>query len=220
VALYLSERRDRFPGVEVVPASVRDYPQGREAAHILGYLGLIQKEQLADPRYRDYGQSDLVGRTGLELQYEKYLRGTKGQQKFIVNADGETIRALGEVPARPGDDLHLALDSGVQQAVEEELFRGLESARSQVDDAGGNGLLLKAPAGAAVVMDVQTGGVVAMASWPNYDPRWFVKGLTPGQSRYLFKSSQSPSVNRAIGLTYKPGSIFKPLVALAAVQNP
>jgi penicillin-binding protein 2 len=219
VALYLSERSDQFPGVDVHPTSVRDYPQGREAAHIIGNVGLIQKEQLEDPRYRGYGQSDLVGRTGLELQYEKYLRGTKGRQKFIVNADSEPVRALGEVAPTPGDDLVLTIDSSIQKAVEEELFRGLENARIQVDEAGGKGLLLKAPAGAAVVMDVKTGGVVAMASYPSYDPRWFVKGITPDENRYLYESSQAPSVNRAIGLTYKPGSIFKPLVALAAVKE-
>jgi penicillin-binding protein 2 len=219
VDLYISERQDQFPGVEVVPTSVRDYPQGREAAHIIGNVGLIQKEQLSDPHYRGYGQSDLVGRTGLELQYEKYLRGTKGQQKFIVNAQGDTIRTLGKVDPRPGDDLVLTVDSSIQRAVEGELFHGLENARSQVDEAGGAGLLLKAPAGAAVVMDVKTGGIVAMASYPSYDPRWFVKGITPDQSRYLYQSTQAPSVNRAIGLTYKPGSIFKPLVALAAVKE-
>ncbi len=216
---YISERKDQFPGVEVVPTSVRDYPQGREAAHIVGNVGLIQKEQLADPHYRGYGQSDLVGRTGLELQYEKYLRGTKGQQKVIVNAAGDTVKTLGAAPPKPGNDLILTVDSKIQHAVEGELYRGLQNARTQVDEAGGKGLLLKAPAGAAVVMDVKTGGIVAMASYPSFDPRWFVKGITPDQARYLYKSAQAPSVDRAIGLTYKPGSIFKPLVALAALKE-
>ena len=186
---------------------------------MLGYLGQIQKEQLNSPQYKGYGQSDLVGRAGLELQYEKYLRGTNGEQKFIVNANGDTIRALGAIPPKPGDTLDLTIDSKVQKAVEDELVRGLENARNQVDEAGGKGLYLQAPAGAAVVMDVQTGGVVAMASWPTYDPSWFVKGLTRDESRYLFKSAQAPSINRTIGLTYKPGSIFKPIVALTAEKE-
>ena len=136
-----------------------------------------------------------------------------------MNANGDTIRALGAIPPTPGDTLDLTIDSKVQKAVEDELVRGLENARNQVDEAGGKGLYLQAPAGAAVVMDVQTGGVVAMASWPTYDPSWFVKGLTPDESRYLFKSAQAPSINRTIGLTYKPGSIFKPIVALTAVKE-
>jgi penicillin-binding protein 2 len=216
---YISERQSEFPGVQVAKAYVRDYPLGSEAAHVLGYLGQIQKEQLNSPQYKGYGQSDLVGRAGLELQYERYLRGTNGEQKFIVNANGDTIRALGAIPPTPGDTLDLTIDSKVQKAVEDELVRGLENARNQVDEAGGKGLYLQAPAGAAVVMDVQTGGVVAMASWPTYDPSWFVKGLTPDESRYLFKSAQAPSINRTIGLTYKPGSIFKPIVALTAEKE-
>ncbi len=126
---------------------MRDYPLGSEAAHVLGYLGQIQKEQLDSPQYKGYGQSDLVGRAGLELQYEKYLRGTNGEQKFIVNANGDTIRALGAIPPTPGDTLDLTIDSKVQKDVEDELVRGLENARNQVDEAGGKGLYLQAPAG-------------------------------------------------------------------------
>ncbi len=219
VDFYVSEHQSMFPGVEVVATSVRGYPMRSTAAHLVGYLGQIQKEQIDDAQFRNYGQSDLVGRAGLELQYEKYLRGTKGEQKFIVNANGDTIRALGKVDPTPGDNLILAIDSRIQRATEQELLLGLERARRQVDDAGGKGLLLEAPAGAAVVMDVRTGGVMAMASWPTYEPSWFVKGLTPDQSRYLFKSAQAPSVNRSMGLTYKPGSTFKPIVALTSVKE-
>jgi Penicillin-binding Protein dimerisation domain len=166
VAFYLAEHKAEFPGVDVVTASVRDYPLGTTAAHILGYLGQIDRTQLADPAYKNYGQSDLVGKAGLELTYEKYLRGTKGKQKYVVNANGDVIRALGAIPPKPGDNLILSIDSKVQEAVQTELHNGLVEARKQLDAAQGGVQYLKAPAGAAVVLDAKTGGVIAMASIP------------------------------------------------------
>ena len=216
---YIREHPDQFPGVDVQQTSVRGYPQGRLAAHAVGYLGLIDSTQYGTPAFAGYGQSDMVGKAGLEKIYEKYLRGTEGEQKFIVNANGDTVRTLGAIPPTPGDNLILTIDSKIQRDAQTELRKGILAARTQVDAAGGQNKLLKADAGAVVVMNVKTGGVVAMASWPNYDPSWFVKGITPHQNHYLFQSAAAPSVNRATQLTYKPGSTFKPLVALAAVKE-
>ena len=220
IDFVISEHPNRYPGISVVPTSVRDYPQGRMAAHIVGYLGQINAQEVADPRFKHYGLSDLVGRAGLEATYERYLRGTKGKQKLIVNSDGEVIRALGSIPAKPGDTLHLTLDSEIQKAVQQELYTGIQQARGQIDEAGGRGLYLRATSGAAVVMDVETGGIVAMASWPTFDPSWYVKGLTDRQYHYLNENQQQmPALNRAFMLTYKPGSTFKPFVALAATKE-
>ena len=216
---YIREHPQQFPGVQVLQTSVRGYPHGRLAAHVVGYLGLIDASQYGTPAFANYGQSDMVGKAGLEEVYEKYLRGTEGEQKFIVNSNGNTIRALGAIPPTAGDNLILTMNSQIQTDAEKELRDGILAARGQVDAAGGQGKLLKADAGAVVVMDVKTGGVVAMASWPNYDPSWFVKGITPEQNQYLFHSHEAPSVNRAVQLTYNPGSTFKPLVALAAVKE-
>jgi penicillin-binding protein 2 len=226
VDFYISEHKDQFPGVDVVHASVRDYPMGSTAAHLVGYLGQIDKQQLQDPAYAGYGQSDLVGKAGLELTYEKYLRGTKGKQKYVVNANGDVIRALGAIPPKPGDNLILSIDSKVQTAVQQELYNGLINARKQLDQAQGSTQYLKAPAGAAVVLDAKTGGVVAMASLPTYNPSWFVKGLTKQQANYLGlgcvcpdASVRAPQLNRAVQQNYKPGSTFKPFVALSAVKE-
>ena len=230
VALYLQEHPDEFPGVSVELTSVRDYPWAAEhhdpefAAHVLGYLGQIQgaeyESDTFNPGLKKYGQNDLVGRSGLEQQYEKYLRGTKGAQKYIVNSDGEVIRELGEKPATPGDDLILSLDAEIQQAAEEELYNGIQRARTVVDQSSGT--YLKADGGAVIVLDVATSGVVAMASWPAYNPEWFVKGLTPEQNKYLFgNNTLAPSLNKATQQIYAPGSSFKPFVALSAVkENP
>jgi penicillin-binding protein 2 len=220
---YIREHPEEFPGVQVLQTSVRGYPQRRLASHVVGYLGLIEASQYDDPAFNPnhsrYGQSDMVGKAGLEKVYEKYLRGSEGEQKFIVNSNGDTIRTLGAIPPTPGDNLILTINSKIQGYAQTELRKGILAARGQIDAAGGQNKLLKADAGAAVVMDVKTGGVVAMASWPNYDPSWFVKGLTPHQNHYLFHSPLAPSVDRAIQLTYKPGSSFKPIVALASVKE-
>jgi penicillin-binding protein 2 len=217
VKAAVDDHRDLFPGVTVESVSVRSYPMGRFAAHVLGSVGQIQGNELDDPKYKDYGQSDLVGRAGLEQVYEKELRGTKGVQKFVVNSDGETIRAGAEVKPQQGNDLYLALDADIQTAAEEELRAGMLRAHSFNDSEGRP---LVADGGAVVVLDANTGGVRAMASVPSYDPSWFVHGLTKMEQSYLFKSPLGPSNNRATGeLGYYPGSTFKAITALVALKE-
>lgn len=219
VDFAISEHPDQFPGVQVVRTSVRNYPDHRSAAHIVGYLGQIDKQELAEPQFKGYGLSDLVGKTGVESTYERYLRGKNGQQRFVVNSSGSVIRSLPPDPSVPGDNLVLTLDQHIQESAQKELVKGIMAARQQLDAAGGNAFHLKATSGAAVVMDVKTGGILGMASYPTFDPSWFVKGLTRSQNDYLNKSSQAPSLSRATQLTYKPGSTFKPIVALTAVKE-
>ena len=155
---------------------------GTTAAHMLGWVGQIDADQVKEDAYRNYGNSDLVGKTGVELTYEKWLRGRKGVQRYVVNSDGETIRNLGEVDPTPGDNLVLTLDSDVQKSAEAALQEGMERART-IFDEDDQQVLRSANAGAVVVLDAKTGGVVAMASNPSYDPRWFVRGLKPQEYR-------------------------------------
>jgi penicillin-binding protein 2 len=219
VDFAISEHPEQFPGVQVVRTSVRNYPDHRTAAHIVGYLGQIDKQELAEARFKGYGLSDLVGKSGVESTYEKYLRGTNGEQRFIVNSNQDVINTLQPTPSVPGDNLVLTLDQHIQQSAQKELVHGIMDARGQIDTAGAGNFYLKATAGAAVVMDVKTGGIVAMASYPTFDPSWTVKGLTRSQNNYLNKSSQAPTLSRATQLTYKPGSTFKPIVALTAAKE-
>jgi penicillin-binding protein 2 len=151
---FIREHPEEFPGVQVLQTSVRGYPQGRLASHVVGYLGLIEAAQHEDPAFANYGLSDMVGKAGLEKVYEKYLRGTEGEQKFIVNSNGETIRALGAIAPTAGDNLVLTMNSQIQRDAQKELRDGILAARQQVDAAGDKGKLLKADAGAVVVMDV------------------------------------------------------------------
>jgi penicillin-binding protein 2 len=215
-AIYIREHPKRFPGVDVAQAAVRKYPHGKLGAHMVGNMGLITAELLEQVRAREYGPNDTVGIAGLERQYEKFLRGERGIQKYIVNADGETIRALDEIEPTAGDDLHLTIDAGWQAIAEEELAEGIVAARSDTDSSEVRNL--KANAGAVVVLDAQTGAIRAMASYPTYDPRWYVRGLTPDQVRFLTKDPGSPALNHAT-FPYTPGSTFKAITSLIVMHH-
>lgn len=214
IAMYISERQREFPGVTVEPASVRAYPHQRLAAHILGFVGLIQKEDLEALDGRgDYGPNDVIGRAGLEKIYERYLRGERGIRRFVVNSDGEVLRSLNEVDATPGADLHLNLEIDDQRAAESALAEGLQRARSLEDSQGRP---IRANAGVVIVMDADTGAIRATTSLPTFNPAWYVKGLTPMQQAYLNNKEIAPALNRAIQ-PYVPGSTYKPITALAAI---
>jgi penicillin-binding protein 2 len=217
VAFYIGEHQSQFPGVQVVQTSVRFYPQGKLAAHELGWVGQISAAELASSKFAGYGQNDLVGKSGLEQIYEQYLRGQKGVARFLVNSQGQTLSSLSSTSPTAGDELVLTLDAKIQRIAEQELLSGLKRARSVVDSFSGR--YLRANAGAVVVLDPRTGGIKAMASLPTFDPSWFVKGLTPAQERYLFTCKCAPSLDRAYQQNYTPGSTFKPIVSLAAMKE-
>jgi penicillin-binding protein 2 len=234
VAFAIRERQNRFPGVSVRNTSVREYPMERTASHILGTVGQIQSTQLGEegfpvcdgtgPATRCYGPNDTAGQAGLEVQYERWLRGTKGLERYVVNSDGERIRDLGGRPPAPGGDLVLTMNSEWQRAAEEALQETIYDTRQVYDEDHSKNFA--ADAGVVIVLDVETGGVKAMASWPDYDPRWYVEGLTGSQQCYLGldpdcegANKVAPLLNRAYQEVYLPGSTFKPFTALAAVKE-
>lgn len=220
-AAFIEERTDLFPpeAVQVAERSVREYPEGRTAAHVLGYLGLINTDELEANEGEGYGLNDQIGKSGLEAAYERYLRGEAGEERHIVNSDGDFVGDLPTVDPVDGDSLVLAMDLKIQQLAEEELAAGLARSRSIYDDDTER--YLEANGGAVVVMNPNTGGIVAMASYPDYDPRWFVTGLTRQQDRYVFESGPkvSPSSNRATQFPLTPGSAFKPFILLSALRH-
>lgn len=219
VADYLGEHNREFPGVEVVQASVRQYPQNTMAAHELGWVGQIDAQELDDPAFEHYGPNDLVGKSGLEQIYERYLRGKKGLEKYLVNSSSQVIRSLGSQAPTPGNNLVLSLDIDAQRIAERALVQGIERTRATYDASQDTPGYLKGTSGAVIVMDPSTGAVKALASWPSFDPSWFVQGISAKRAAYLFTSASSPTVNRSTQLTYAPGSTFKPFIALSAVQN-
>lgn len=208
------ERCDLFPGVEVQHTYLRAYPHGDLAAHVLGHLGEVSAEQLASPAYRAYSAGDMIGQGGVESAYDRWLRGRDGVAKIEVDAFG---RPKGSEPvggrlAEPGDTLMLTLDAGVQEVAEKALRYGVQLAHANHDWAA-NG-------GAAVVLDVRNGEVLAMASHPSFDPEVYVGGLSDEDWAKLSKpSANNPIVNKVSQGLYAPGSTYKAVDAVAALEE-
>jgi len=199
IVAYLMEHQDDFPGVAPERVFVRQYPQGETGAHLFGYTGEVSQEEL-DGRYSDVEPGDLVGKDGIEAQYDRFLRGRNGATRVQVDALG-TVRGdpLEAVPAEQGRQLRLALDLEVQQA-------------GQAALAG--------RAGGFVAMDVRTGEVAALGSGPSFDPNFFSKPFT--QAEYARLESEElgkPLFNRAIQAEYPAGSTFKLVTAIAALEG-
>lgn len=213
--VYIREHQSEFPAVETKSKPIRTYPNGELAAHLLGYLGEINAEQLELDRYQDYRPGAIIGRSGIEYAYEKQLHGQEGLEKLEVDATGKVQRTLGRRDPKRGYDLVTTLDVDVQRLAEESLARGLEEARGIYHEETDENY--KAPAGGLVVMDPNNGEVIAMASSPTYDPSSFVGGISSTEFNALATDPANPLLNRAIQAAYPPGSIFKPITAMAAL---
>jgi penicillin-binding protein 2 len=216
VKFDIAEHPQQFPGVTVESTFVRSYPLGTTGAQVLGYTGLIDSTQFDAWQKNGYGPNDIVGKNGVELSYEQYLRGEQGVTKLLVNSDGDVLGTVSSTKATPGDDVQLSLNDHVEKLAQKALLAGMQHARGYHDQ---NGNLLRANAGTVVVMDAHTGAIVAMVSTPSYNPLWYERGLTPAQSKYLSNSNIGAGNNRATQLAYTPGSTFKPITGLAAVKE-
>jgi len=218
IDFYINEHQSTFPGVEVVAEPVRVYPEGSLAAHVLGYLGQISPEQLKDPAFADYRPGDEVGVTGVEAQYERFLRGTEGVVKYRVNSAGQNLGQIGEQQPVPGQDVVLTIDTEAQKIAEESLNLGLQYAHGIYDS--GTGRDLSANGGAVVVMDPATGAIKALASAPSFDPSLFVRSMSSGEYERRFGAAKGyPLLDRAIQGLYPPGSTYKPFVLLSALRR-
>jgi penicillin-binding protein 2 len=200
---YLEENQDRFPGVEVQRVFVRAYPDGTLAAHILGNVGEVSEEQLKESRYRGLQPGDEVGQDGVEDTYDRFLRGRPGLTKIQVDAFGQPTKGgqLLSQPPVPGDNLKLSIDADVQAAG--------EAAMASFGLRGG-----------FITMDVHTGEILALGSYPTFDPSVFTKPLTQAQVNQLYRDPiLAPLTDRAIAGLYPTGSTFKPITAVAALES-
>jgi penicillin-binding protein 2 len=223
------ERQGEFVGVDVRREAVRVYPYGQLAAHVLGYVGRISEDELEvemgtedDPvtdHEKPYDRDDNIGKTGVERTYEDELRGVPGVRLLEVDARGEPIRTLDYQAPVPGNDLQLTIDVDVQALSEAALQRGLEEARARAPR--GDNQANAAPAGSIVVEDPQTGAVIAMASYPTYDPSEFVGGISSERYEELLgdQAADDPFTNRALAGQYAPGSTFKVVTGFAALRE-
>jgi len=201
VALKLKELERELPGTRLLVTAIRRYPLGQDAAHLLGYVGPITAEELAEMGGDGYTLHDWLGKMGVEMFYEDTLRGTPGRRLTEVDALGHPRRLVAEEPPRHGMNLVLTLDAQLQRAVAAALGRATSGVA------------------AAVVMDVRTGDILALASLPAFDPNPLSHPQLLGQASDLLTHPDKPLLNHALGEAYAPGSVFKPMVAAAALQE-
>jgi penicillin-binding protein 2 len=229
--VYIKERPELFPRVDVVRRSIRSYPLEREvkvlhglpslAAHLLGYVGAVNKDEQQLHKGEGYGPDDVIGKVGVEQVFESELRGQPHVRKLEVDSRGRLVRVLSDKPAVAGNDVQLSLDADVQRIAEESLAQGMKKAGGLRDPTIKTGFkTYGAKGGAAVVLDATDGSVTALASAPTFDLTKFTNGIPVEEFAQLNASnSNQPLLDRAIQGQYAPGSTFKLLTAMAALND-
>ena len=212
IAMQIVERSSDFPGIDAEPTSVRYYPGtlGATGAHVLGYVGALTDKDLAVGNGTRYYRSESIGKDGLEYVYDSYLRGRPGIKTVIVDRKESVTEKSRDTAPIPGKHLVTSLDVRIQGAAEAGLATAVKSSRAQGFRADG---------GAAIVMDVKTGRIMALASYPTYDPNIWEKGLTIAQAKDMYsESTYVPALSRPLQGQFAPASTFKAFSVFAAVK--
>jgi len=202
-ALILEEHRDELPGFRLLVEPARKYPEGEVAAHLLGYVGRISLDEYRRLKDSGYELNDRLGKMGVELSYERELRGEPGWQQVEVDASGEPLRVLRGQAAKPGSNLVLTIDIDLQRKMTEYLSEGIAERKSAV----------------AIAMDPRNGEILGMASLPSYDNNIFSGNLSEEELNKLLEDPSHPLINRAVAAAYPPGSCFKLVTACAALSE-
>jgi len=203
----LRERIRDYPGIRLERTYRRDYPFGSSLSHVLGWVGPITAEEIEERRRQGYRNDAIVGRAGLEVRYEEFLKGTDGERRLEVDAAGQPVGrgTISERPAKPGNTLQTTIDINVQTAFEGALREYVERFAEAKGGAGG------------AVLDIETGEVIAIATYPELDRRVLSRGRK-GEVDRLQRNPRRPFLNRAIW-TYPPASTFKPITAISALNS-
>src|ERR1044071_8829417 len=195
---FIESHRNELPELDTIMAHRRLYPRNGFMAHLVGYVGEVSEEMLNHPRFELYNPGDVVGQSGVELEYNNILMGQNGSKQVVVNNKGKEVGQLGEKPAEAGKPLKLTIDLDVQIAAEQAL-------------EGKNG--------AIVAMDPHTGEILAMASRPTFDPNDFAVRISRDQWNKLVNDPDHPLLNKAIQAQLAPGSTFKIIMSFAGLQE-
>jgi penicillin-binding protein 2 len=195
---FVESHRDFFPELVLIQAQRRLYPQNGMLAHVIGYTGEISEEELDSPEFAKYDQGDVIGKFGIEREYNSTLMGVDGQRQVIVDNRGQVRQVIGIKPAVPGKDLQLTIDLDLQAVAE---------------------LAMEGRNGSVVALDPRTGEVLAMVSRPAFDPNKFAARIKAKDWREIADNPDHPMLNRAIQAQQAPGSTFKPFVALSALET-
>ena len=212
LALRIVERPDQYPGISATPVSIRNYPAnaGANAAHLLGYIGPLTEKDLSGANGRSYFRSESIGKAGLEIQYDEYLRGSPGIKTVIVDRKEAVTSTTQNSKPVGGNHLVTSIDVRVQAAAESALADAVRRARSLGYPSDG---------AAAVVMDVRNGQIIALASYPTYDPNAYERGLTVAEAKNLYSEKAGvPALSRALQGLFAPASTFKVVSAVAAAN--
>ena len=211
VAIF-EEQNLKFPGIDIEISPVRTYLRGNLASHTIGYIGSINEEEYKNNE--GYSMNDYIGKAGVEYVFESYLRGANGKKQTDMSIDGTTTGEYVTEEAVQGSDVVLTIDANLQYVAENALKNNIEKIRN-----GGFGEVRKVETGAAVVLDVKSGDVLALASYPDFEPGLFVNGISQDKWNEYTQEGKSALINRCIQSAYAPGSIFKMASAIAGLET-
>lgn len=210
--LIIEEQKNNLPGMAIEKTPVRTYLYGSLASHILGYVGKIDSDEYK--ALEGYKITDYIGKTGIEYSFEKYLKGTDGIKQTDMSIDGTITGEYITQEAESGANVTLTIDANIQETTEETLKNLIEKIRN-----GGFGKKYDAKSGAAVVLNVKTGEIIAMCSYPDYEPQLFLDGISTEKWNEYTGGERSALLNRSIQSTYAPGSVFKMATAIAGLES-
>lgn len=228
--IYVEESSSVLKGVDISSETVRYYPNGTTLAHVIGYMGSISDYQYEEyVTEKGYNADDLIGKDGIEASMEEYLKGTDGVTRVRVNSTGDYIDTISETEPVAGKNVYLTIDLDLQRVAEDALERAINAVASGTTFRSeyGNVRMSRYPncaSGAAVAVDVETGDVLAMASYPDYDPNIFAQGISTEDWESVQSTNPrdylapTPLYNIATKASVQPGSTFKPVTAVAALQ--
>jgi len=219
--IFIKERPELFPKVNAVRRSIRVYPNGAVAPHLLGYVGAINAHEQKLHKAEGYGPDEVIGKEGAEQMFESQLRGSPRVRKLEVDSRGRLVRVLSDRLANAGNDVQLTMDLDIQRITEESLRQGMKAAGGLKNPNQKMRFeTYKATGGAAIVLDARDGSVVAMSSEPSFDVRKFTDGI-PAEEFKLLNSPRSnyPLLDRVIQGQYAPGSTWKLFTAIASLEN-
>ncbi|MDP4001120.1 MAG: penicillin-binding protein 2 [bacterium] len=204
-ALVLISKQKEIAGFKIQDNPIRDYKDGEVFAHLVGYTGRITPDELAANQGQNYLINDYIGKTGIEIQYEDYLRGVAGKRQVEIDVLGEIKRNLGEISAKTGANVKLNIDAELQRVLYHSLVNGLSKTKSRK--------------GAAVAQDPRTGEILALVSLPSFDTNLFARGISQDEYSELINDPSIPLLNRVVAGTYPPGSTIKPALGIAALTE-
>lgn len=198
LAFRIEERQPELPGVSIHVAGIRSYPYGETASHVIGYIGAITRKEYDSLDRKRFGMNSMIGRTGIEKVFDELLRGWRGGEQIEVNARGEKVRVISDHKPESGEDVTLTLDLEFQKRIME-MIKGLHAS--------------------VAVLDLETDGLLALASAPGYDPNIFVSPSSSEQRLAILKDEAAPMLDRGVRAAYPPGSVFKLVTALTGLET-